>query len=104
VNGPQFIPPPIRTSFEQAELPPGATKNDATTVFILGLLGILLCQILAPIAWAKGNTYRQVCMIHGVEPDGLGVAGRILGIVGTALLALSLLWVLFVVGISFAGR
>lgn len=83
--------------------PPGATKSDATTVFILGLLGILVCQLLAPVAWSKGNTYRQVCMIHGVEPDGLGVAGRVLGIVGTGLLVLSLLWVLFLIAMMVIG-
>lgn len=70
---------------------PGATRSDATTVFILGILGIVLCQILAPFAWAKGNTYRDVCMIHGIQPDGLGTAGRVLGLVGTVLLALNLL-------------
>jgi hypothetical protein len=101
VNDPRFIPPPVQSPYEQMIEPPGATKSDATTVFILGLLGILLCQLLAPFAWTKGNTYVQVCMINGVQPDGLGVAGRLLGIIGTVLLGLSLIWVLFLVTMAF---
>lgn len=82
---------------------PGATKSDATTIFILGLLGILVCQLCAPVAWKKGNTYRDVCMIHGIEPDGLGTAGRMLGMVGTVLFVLNLLLVLVWFGIMLAA-
>jgi hypothetical protein len=99
MNDPRFVPPPVHPAYQQAPTEgPGATKSDATTVFILGLLGIILCQILAPIAWVKGNTYVQCCAIAEVPPDGLGVAGRVMGIVGTVLLALTLLWILFVFG------
>lgn len=99
MHDPRFVPPPVQPAFQPVPTEgPGATKSDATTVFILGLLGIILCQILAPIAWVKGNTYVQCCAIAEVQPDGLGVAGRVMGIVGTVLLVLSLLWLLFVFG------
>lgn len=60
-----------------------------STIFVLGLLGLLLCQILGIIAWVQGNTYMAKCRNMGVEPDGLAVAGRILGIISTILLIIS---------------
>ena len=58
-------------------------------MFVLGLLGLITgCLILSPIAWSMGNDYEKKCRAAGHEPDGLGVAGRIMGIIGTALLAL----------------
>ncbi|CAN5645860.1 hypothetical protein BH23PLA1_BH23PLA1_33920 [soil metagenome] len=62
-----------------------------TTVFVLGLLGILLCAILAPIAWIQGNSYMERARAMGVQPDGLAVAGRIMGMIGTGLLVLGVL-------------
>ncbi|MBI3202338.1 MAG: DUF4190 domain-containing protein [Myxococcales bacterium] len=99
MHDPRFVPPPVQPAFQTFPTEgPGATKSDATTVFILGLLGIILCQVLAPFAWVKGNTYVRCCAIAEVPPDGLGVAGRIMGIIGTVLLVLTLLWILFVFG------
>jgi uncharacterized membrane protein YjgN (DUF898 family) len=72
---------------------PADLKSKGTTVFVLGLLGIVACQILAPIALVMGNSYIAQCNELGVEPDGLGKAGRILGIVGTVLFALGLIFV-----------
>src|SRR4051812_4342969 len=72
------------------------SEGEATTIFVLGLLGLLVCQILAPIALIKGQTYRSTCRAMGAAPNGLAVAGWIMGIIGTGLLGISLLWVLFV--------
>ena len=94
-----FVPPP-----DSPPTPIGPDKNEAVTVFVLGLLGLVLCQLLAPIAWRKGNTYRDTCMILEVPPDGLATAGRIMGIVGTILLGLSLAWMLVVFTFMFASR
>lgn len=69
------------------------TRDDsaaATTVFVYGILGFVLCQIFAPLAWVKGNEYMRTCAALGVQPSGLGVAGRVLGIVGTVLAVLSI--------------
>ena len=65
-----------------------SSSNDASTVFILGLLSLLVCPILGPFAWQQGNNYQNMCLLDGEEPDGLATAGRILGMVGTAQLAL----------------
>ncbi len=59
-----------------------------TAVFVLGLLGLLLCPILGIVAWVMGNTYMGKCRAMSVAPEGIAVAGRILGIISTVLIAI----------------
>ena len=66
------------------------TANNPTVVFVLGLLSLLCCQILGPVAWIMGNNYVNECYAFGIQPDGLGQAGRILGMVGTAIFVLGI--------------
>jgi uncharacterized membrane protein YjgN (DUF898 family) len=70
-----------------------ALKSRGTIVFVLGLLSVVSCQILGPVAIFMGNSYLSACEEAGVEPDGLGKAGRILGIIGTVFFVLSLIFV-----------
>jgi len=63
---------------------------DSTTVLILGILGMAVCQALAPFAWIKGSRVKKE-----IDESGGRYAGRsqvqvgyILGIVGTCLLGL----------------
>ena len=65
------------------------TATNPVIVFVLGLLGLITCQILAPIAWIMGNSYMRECGELGIQPDGMGVAGRILGIVGSIIMIIS---------------
>ena len=57
----------------------------AITIFVLGILGLIACQLLGIIAWVQGNTYLAQCRAAEVEPEGLAVAGRVLGIIATIL-------------------
>jgi len=66
--------------------------SEATTILVLGILGICLCCIFGIFAWTKGNAYVNACRSLGAEPRGTAVAGRILGIISTVL------WGLAVVG------
>ena len=75
------------------------SKNKATTVFVLGLLSLVACQLLGPVALIMGNKYLADCELNGVEPDGLGKAGRILGIVGTVFFALGLVVMVLYIGL-----
>lgn len=69
------------------------------TVFVLGLLGLLLCPILAPVAWIMGNSYMAKCRAMSAEPEGLAVAGRILGIIGSCFMILgAVIWGLLICG------
>jgi hypothetical protein len=65
----------------------------ATTVLVLGLLGVVLCQVLGPFAWAMGKKALNEIDASGGRIGGRGQvqAGYVLGIVGTVLLGLSVL-------------
>ena len=70
---------------------PSGDHPEGTKILILGILGVTLCNILAPFAWIVGNrVLREIDQSNGMMTGnrGLVVAGRILGIVGTVLMVL----------------
>jgi hypothetical protein len=89
--------------------PAAAAGSRATTALVLGLLGFLCCQICAPIAWYVGKSELEA-IAAGVAPaagEEHARAGMILGIIGSAMLGLSLVWaatVGFSVVMGFLGR
>jgi len=80
-------------------MPPAAASSSgrATTSLVLGIIGILCCGPCAPIAWYLGQ--QELAAIRAgtssVAGQGLASAGKILGIIGTVLFVLTLLWVFF---------
>ena len=62
-------------------------------MLILGILGLVVCQLISPFAWVMGN--RVVAEIDASNGQLGGRsqanAGRICGIVGTFLMGLALL-------------
>ena len=94
------IPPPTG--------PPSYTPQSAvngTLILVLGILSVVLCQILGPVAWVMGNNALQTLDAGGGDPSQrqLVTIGRILGIIGTVLLILGILWTIFVVGLGIFG-
>ncbi|HEX3930053.1 MAG TPA: DUF4190 domain-containing protein [Nocardioides sp.] len=79
--------------------PPPPNHPQATTVLVLGVLGIVVCGLVGPFAWGIGNTVVREIDSSGGRWGGRTEAcvGRILGIVSTALLVLSLGFLLVVV-------
>lgn len=76
-------PPP-----NQSPYPLVPDHPQATTALVLGILGLVLCGVIAPFAWSMGN--RVLGEIDGAR-GALGgrssaYAGRVMGIVGTVLL------------------
>jgi uncharacterized membrane protein YjgN (DUF898 family) len=73
-------------------------QSQATTILVMGILGLIICGILAPFAWVMGN--KELAAIdsglRSPENRSTANAGRILGIIGTVLLGIGL-----VVGIIF---
>jgi len=69
-----------------------ASSNDdgGWLPLVLGIVGFMFCQLLAPVAWAVGSTYEKKCRAAGRAPSSAGTAGKILGIVGTVFLFLML--------------
>jgi uncharacterized membrane protein YjgN (DUF898 family) len=81
---------------------PQSSSNQAITALVLGILGIICCGLLAPIAWYLGNQ-ELLAIREGRSPaagEGLAKAAKILGIIGTVLLVLSLLWIFFAGGMA----
>ena len=75
-----------------APAPLPRSGDDGMPVLIVSLLGLLLCQLLAPVAWAMGASYEARCRARGEAPSSNGHAGKIVGIVGTVFLGLGLIY------------
>jgi uncharacterized membrane protein YjgN (DUF898 family) len=80
----------------------------ATTVLVLGILGLVLCGLIAPFAWAMGNrVLAEIDASRGmIGGRGSANAGRIMGIIGTALIILGVVLVVgmfTVFGLTAAG-
>lgn len=98
------------TDVPQSPIPPAPggsypEQSQAATVLVLGILSIVLCQILGPIAWKLGADELKAIAEGRRSPESLGLAqaGRICGIVGTCLLALALAFLIFSLLALLAG-
>lgn len=71
----------------------------ATTSMVLGILGLVVCGVLAPFAWSMGKrTMNEIDASNGmVGGRGAAQAGYIMGIIGTVLLIIGLVIVVLYV-------
>jgi hypothetical protein len=78
---------------------PQADAPGATTALVLGILGLVLCGVLAPFAWYYGNRALEEIELSGRTLGGHGnaKAGQIMGIIGTILLGVTLVFVVIYV-------
>ena len=65
-------------------------KDEGFPVLMVGLVGLMFCQLLCPVAWAMGSSYEAKCRERGQSPSSSGHAGKIIGIIGTVTLVLGL--------------
>ena len=87
---------------------PGAVpqqSSKAVIALIIGILGIACCGLLAPVAWYLANEE-----VKGIDAGrlseanrGMAQAAKILGIIGSILLVVGLLWILFFGGMTMIG-
>jgi uncharacterized membrane protein YjgN (DUF898 family) len=86
---------------------PPQDHPQTTTILILGICGLVLCQVLGPFAWSMGNKAMREIDASGGQLGGRDTVnvGRILGMVSTALLVLGVVAVVFfvVLGIGLAS-
>jgi hypothetical protein len=77
----------------------------STLVLILGILGLVLCQLISPFAWVMGNRVVREIDASGGAVGGRSAAnaGRICGIIGTALIGLAFLVVIVVIVVGVAA-
>ena len=79
-------------------------SSQAITALVIGLIGILTCcgTVLSPVAWYLGSQ-EQKAIREGRSPaagEALAKVAIILGIVGTAVLALLILWIFLMGGLA----
>lgn len=88
---------------------PPQDHPQATLAMILGILSLVMCGLLGPFAWViGGRAVKEIDASGGrIQGRGQAQAGRILGIIATALLALGLLalvaFVVFAIGFGTSG-
>jgi hypothetical protein len=75
----------------------------ATTVLTLGILSLVLCSALGPIAWSMGSEEIRRIDAGMTMPDGRGYAsaGRICGMIATGLLVVT--GFMLIVGFALAA-
>jgi hypothetical protein len=81
---------------------PQSASSQAITALVLSILGVTCCHILAPIAWYLGRQ-EQKAIQEGRSPkagEALAQIAFILGILGTIVLVLGLLWIFFWGGLA----
>ena len=95
-GAPQYLP---------AYGPVAPDHPQATTVLILGILGLLVCGAIAPFAWVMGNrVVGEIDASNGAMGGrGNAQAGRVCGIVGSVLLGLALVFLLLLVVLALGS-
>ncbi len=82
-------------------------QSQATTILVLGILGIICCGPLGIAAWVMGNNELAAIDAGRRSPKSRSTAnaGRIMGIIGTVLLVLGILLFLglLIAGFSFTS-
>jgi hypothetical protein len=79
-------------------------------ILVLGILGLVVCAFLAPVAWILGNSDLKEIDQGRMDPEGrtMTMVGKILGIVGTAFIILGciigILWVVLMGGLAASMR
>ena len=83
----------------------GGAKGNATMILVLGIVGILCCNFLGPVAWYMGKQELQGIAEGRLAAtnEGTARAGMILGIIGTCFLVFGILWIFFFGGMALLG-
>jgi len=101
------LPPSQPPGGYGAPPPPGAMGGPidhprGMLILILGVLSLICCSPLGIAAWVMGNNaLREIDAMPGRYGNRQIVQiGRILGIIGTVLLILSVVWIFFLGGLA----
>lgn len=91
---------------QSVDLPDGMEPHRATTVLILGILSLVLCQPLGIAAWMMGSADLKKMKAGLMDRSGEGQtqAGYVLGIISMVIMAISLLMMCVMFALmGFAG-
>lgn len=75
-------------------------------ILAFGILGLVVCQLLGVAAWVMADNDLQEMRRGYMDPSGrdLTQTGRILGMVSTVLLGVSLLFLILFLVVAVVGR
>jgi hypothetical protein len=81
------------------------TPHRGVLILVFGILSIVVCQFLGPVAWIMGNSDLKEIRAGNMDPEGEGLtqAGRIIGMIATILLIAQCLFVCVLVGLGVLG-
>ncbi|MFE3058852.1 DUF4190 domain-containing protein [Nocardia sp. NPDC059239] len=84
---------------------PAPDHPQAVVVLILGIMSLVFCQLLGPIAWIMGGkARREISESNGmIGGSGMVTAGWICGIVATALMVLVVLFIVLAIIVGAVG-
>ncbi len=76
-----------------------------TTILVLGLLGMLMCQPLGLFAWSMGGSDLRLMRAGQMDRSGEGMtnAGYILGIISSIIFLIQIAFFLFFILLIFIG-
>jgi len=79
--------------------------NRATLILVLGILSLVICAPLGIAAWVMGNKDLREMDAGVMDPSGRSLTngGRICGIIGIVLLALSIIAVVLMLALGVLG-
>lgn len=82
--------------------PAAKASGKAIAALVLGILGIVCCSVLGPVAWIIGSQEKKAIAEGRSSEAGqtLATIGWILGIIGTVILILAILWAVFWGGLA----
>ncbi len=83
----------------------GGEKGNSTLILVLGIVGLLCCNLLGPVVWYMGKQELQGIAEGRINAanEGTAKAGMILGMIGTAFLIFGILWIFFFGGMALLG-
>lgn len=79
----------------------GGEAGNATLILVLGIIGLLCCNLLGPVVWFMGKQEMDGIAAGRISSanEGTAKAGMILGIIATVLLVIGcimgILWLVF---------
>ena len=91
-------PPPPYGGPGYGYVPPPPKHPQAVTVLVLGILSLVVCGLIGPFAWSMGSRVVGEIQASGGRwgGDTEATIGRILGIVATVLLVVSVVFFVFI--------
>ena len=110
---PASAPPPIPApsggpgAFGQSAPRPAYHESaNGVLILVLGIVGLFVIQLLAPVAWFMGNNSLRAINSGRADPGerGLVVAGRIMGIIGSIIMIVTIGFLILIAVLTVSGR